>query len=214
MTAPVGGSGATGATGGGAVAPVDTDPRRARPAGQPMTLFLMEIGRQQRPSRRGGEGRNEVNLAQHVEEALRLGDIHQIGTTPIIPAHPAKSDSETEESEDDSEDESGAGAKVKTVEMVPESGGYPIYQFEGPETGTFGEVLLKFTTDPRYGDIMGSSYPPDIPHHPGAIHSDMEAALWGGYRYAHPQQEDLHSDYENLLRGMRLRYGGNNQPPR
>lgn len=211
MTAPAGAGGAAGAPA-APVPPVDTDPRRARPEGTPMTLFLIEIGRQHRPRTQRPARTYEVNSAQHVAEALRLGDIRQVGTTPIIPAHPAESDSETEDNE--GEDESGAGAKVKTVEMVPESGGYPIYEFFGPETGTFGEVLLKFSADPRYGDIVGPSYPPNIPHHPGEIHSDMEAALWGGYCYAHPRPVDRHADYADLLRGMHLRYGGNNQPPR
>ncbi|MGL4733702.1 MAG: hypothetical protein ACRCWB_01055 [Enterovibrio sp.] len=181
MTAPIGG-----AAGGGApaapVPPVDTDPRRPRLEGTPMTLFLMEIGSQHRPPPEDAGLIYRVNEEQQVQMALELGDIAQVGTTEP-PAPP---------------EEGGAAA------AVPES--YSIYQFEGAE----GNDFLKFTLDPNLRELAGMSYPPYIPHQPGQVHHGMESALWGGYCYDHPTPQDRHQQFQDLCTGIRVRYSGDN----
>lgn len=89
MTAPAGGAGgaggAAGANGGeaaGAAGGVPPDPRRPRPLGMPMTDFLMQIGRENRPPEQDANRRYVVNVNNQIQEALRLEDIFQQGTTP------------------------------------------------------------------------------------------------------------------------------------
>ncbi|MGL4733704.1 MAG: hypothetical protein ACRCWB_01065 [Enterovibrio sp.] len=83
MAAPAGTTGGTGPTPpvDGEAAPEKPDPRRKRPEGMTMTDFLMQIGRENRPPEQDANRRYVVNVNNQIQEALRLEDIFQQGTT-------------------------------------------------------------------------------------------------------------------------------------
>ncbi|MGL5336566.1 MAG: hypothetical protein ACRC9R_10575 [Enterovibrio sp.] len=146
-----------------------------------MAKFLIEIGRQHASLPQTVA----IELEDHqkmVQIALQLGDIIEVGV--VKPS---------------------AGQKMANAMCAcARTRDYPIYQFVCLK----GEEALKFTLAPGIVERAHSAVPPRISHIPGQVHSSMLAALWGGYRYTHPELEDAHGDFEDLIRGMRLRYSG------
>lgn len=186
-----------GASGSAAPPPADPptrDPRRQRPPNTPVTIFLMEIGRENPAPPDGGAQADESleqlrqREEQQVQMALRLGDIFQVGTTELSIKQKIKN------------------AICCCSERVE---GFPIYQFFGGEMGDD----IKFTLDPSTPEREGLSIPPHIPHHPGDVHQGMWPALWGAFCYDYPT-EQTDENYEALLRGIEVRYSGDNQAAR
>lgn len=159
---------------------IDTDPRRTRPEGMPMTEFLIEIGRQQNTMPQNVGIAFDVSEEELVYKALELGDIVQVGVTKL----------------------SKKKRFANAIFCTQRAKSYPIYQFAGCAEYN----LLKFTLNPRFAEPADMSVPPRIYHTQGKVHKGMEAVLWGGYSYEHPCLGDPLGDYEDLLRGMRARY--------
>ncbi|MGL6175901.1 MAG: hypothetical protein ACRC1U_02730 [Vibrionaceae bacterium] len=168
----------------------------------PMTRFLMQIGRENPPPPDDGaeaaESLEQIREreAQQVKMALDIGDIRQIGTTPVprwerafnrLPAL--------------IRDRINRIPKLK----IEPKGNYPIYQFFGEEGGDD----IKFTLDPSLAQAACASIPPRIIHLPGEVHQGMWPALWGAFCYDH-QTEETDDNYQALLRGIEVRYSGDN----
>ncbi|MGL6176409.1 MAG: hypothetical protein ACRC1U_05375 [Vibrionaceae bacterium] len=158
----------------------------------PMTRFLMEIGRENPAPPDGGaqadesEEQRKAKEEQQVQMALELGDIRQVGTTELSTKQKIRN-------------AFGCCCCSEPVE------GFPIYQFFGEE----GADEIKFTLDPSLAQAACASIPPRIVHRPGEVHQGMWPALWGAFCYDHPTEE-TEDNYEALLRGIEVRYSGDN----
>ncbi|MGL5249748.1 MAG: hypothetical protein ACRC7P_01540 [Enterovibrio sp.] len=154
---------------------IDTNPRRQKPANQPMAEFLIEIGRQQKSLSQGIEIVLDESEEQMVGIASVLGDIVQVGATKL----------------------SKKEKFVNAISCTKQIKCYPIYELVSQERNN----TLKFTLDPRVVNEVDVSIPPRIHHTEGEVHNGMLAALWGGYCHAHPCQEDPLGVYEDLREG-------------
>ncbi|MGL5408191.1 MAG: hypothetical protein ACRDAP_05640 [Shewanella sp.] len=189
MAAPAGNTGGAGAPPIAAAGAVGgpPDPRRARPDGQPMTQFLIEIGNEHPPADQDVGRRYVQDEEAQIQQALLLGDITQIGTTDTHQPGP---------------------------EEGPEWGGnYPIYQFVGPQNTSQGLDEVKFTLDPRFKGVEAEIVP-RIEHHIGAIHHGMYTALWAAYCYDNGQAAYTEENYEALEHGIMWRYAGEGVEPK
>ncbi|MGL5407343.1 MAG: hypothetical protein ACRDAP_01170 [Shewanella sp.] len=164
------------------------DPRRPKPDDIPMTKFLIQIGNEHPPAQQDANRRYVEDKEKQIEEALKLGDIKQSGTTQTHQLEP------------------GEG---------PEWGGnYPIYDFIGPQhSTTHAPDVVRFSLDPRCGDASFGMVP-HIEHQIGQVHEGMSDALWAAFCFDNPGPDFCtEANYYALLRGLAWRYAPDGQPP-